>query len=262
MDEKTCSKCNVLKSLREFYKSPTHSTGYRSVCISCNAKQNISWFERNPNYLEKNKEKKVAARKKWKTNNPNSSKEWYNSVKTDQKFIEHQRARRKKWHLENPDSKKKWYNKVKGEEWYKIKIKNKREKYKKRRNELQKKRLKEDHGYRLLTNLRIRLNSVVKLKKDRSIDILGCKVSFYKNFIESHFTKEMKWNNIHIDHIIPVTLFDMTNPEEVKKAFHWTNTRPLLKAANLSKNDKLPEDYHLRFWIDTEVGWEVINYAA
>jgi hypothetical protein len=48
----------------------------------------------------------------------------------------------------------------------------------------------------------------------------------------------MSWNNYgnpngdhsdcwHIDHIIPCSSFDLTNPDEQRKCFHYTNLQPL-----------------------------------
>jgi len=49
----------------------------------------------------------------------------------------------------------------------------------------------------------------------------------------------MNWSNQgkiwEIDHIIPISKFDLTNQNEQKKAFHYTNTQPLFKTTQIAK---------------------------
>ena len=50
----------------------------------------------------------------------------------------------------------------------------------------------------------------------------------------------MTWDNYgsywHVDHIIPCCKFDLTDPEQQLKCFHYTNLQPLEATANLRKN--------------------------
>jgi hypothetical protein len=43
----------------------------------------------------------------------------------------------------------------------------------------------------------------------------------------------------HIDHVIPISKFDLNNQEEQILAFNWRNTMPLSCKENLSKNNKI-----------------------
>jgi len=49
----------------------------------------------------------------------------------------------------------------------------------------------------------------------------------------------MNWENHgklwEIDHIIPITRFNLLDPEEQKKAFHFSNTQPLNWRENRKK---------------------------
>ena len=55
----------------------------------------------------------------------------------------------------------------------------------------------------------------------------------------------MTWENHgrygwHIDHIMPCSSFDLTDPEQQKKCFHYTNLQPLWAHENMSKGAKIP----------------------
>ncbi len=74
---------------------------------------------------------------------------------------------------------------------------------------------------------------------------MGCSISYYKDYLESKFQEGMTWKNYgvngwHIDHIIPCSAFDLTDPEEVKKCFHYTNTQPLWAKDNRKKSNTIP----------------------
>ena len=70
-----------------------------------------------------------------------------------------------------------------------------------------------------------------------------------------HITKQLKdgmteenYGNIwHIDHIIPLSFFDMNDITEQKLAFHWGNLQPLLSSENIQKNDKVPEFTNFKY---------------
>jgi 5-methylcytosine-specific restriction endonuclease McrA len=64
-----------------------------------------------------------------------------------------------------------------------------------------------------------------------------------REWIESKFTRSMTWENYgkvwHLDHIFPISRFDLSDPEQVKVACNWQNLQPLLRKANARKSDKI-----------------------
>ena len=73
------------------------------------------------------------------------------------------------------------------------------------------------------------------------MDLLGESPAFVKDYLASKFTEGMSWENHgawHIDHRRPCCSFDLTNPEEQKKCFHYTNLQPLWAKDNLEKGGK------------------------
>ena len=51
-------------------------------------------------------------------------------------------------------------------------------------------------------------------------------------------TTEMNWRNIDIDHVRPISSFDVSKDEELGEAFNWKNTQPLLKQDHQQKGTK------------------------
>ena len=61
-------------------------------------------------------------------------------------------------------------------------------------------------------------------------------------------TPEMNWNNIEIDHVKPICMFDISKENELKEAFCWKITQPLLKQDHQHKGTKYSFlDYQLQF---------------
>ena len=54
-------------------------------------------------------------------------------------------------------------------------------------------------------------------------------------------TPEMTWKSIDLDHVRPLSSFDLTNREQLKEAAHYTNIQPLLKSKNRKKSSRLHE---------------------
>ena len=106
-------------------------------------------------------------------------------------------------------------------------------------------RRKHDPEYRLKRLLRLRLYLGVKkgCKKESALSLVGCSMEQLKKHLESKFEEGMSWDNWnengwHIDHIIPLSSFDMSKEEEQRKAMHYTNLQPLWAKDNMSKGSK------------------------
>lgn len=101
---------------------------------------------------------------------------------------------------------------------------------------------------RLGTRIRGRIGKLLKkaLRTGESTSAvlnLGCTLTELKVFIESKFAPGMSWSNWsktgwHLDHITPLCAFDLKDPEQFKKACHYSNLQPLWAVDNLSKSGK------------------------
>jgi hypothetical protein len=106
------------------------------------------------------------------------------------------------------------------------------------------KRLKTDPLYKLKRNLRIRLCDALKgkLKSAATMKLVGCTLVFLKAHIESQFKPGMTWDNHghwHVDHIRPCSSFNLSDPEQQRLCFHYSNLQPLWAEENLSKSDSI-----------------------
>ena len=109
---------------------------------------------------------------------------------------------------------------------------------------------KSDINFRIISNTRRKIHHALNGKSISSLttDILGIDINLYRKWIEFQFTPEMKWENIEIDHVKPICLFDISDDEQLKEAFNWMNTQPLLKKDHQLKGTKFNFlDYQLQF---------------
>jgi hypothetical protein len=68
---------------------------------------------------------------------------------------------------------------------------------------------------------------------------MGCNSAELKAHLEAQFYDGMQWNNYGthwvVDHIKPISAFDLSNPKEAAKACHFTNLQPLTRPHNGEK---------------------------
>lgn len=107
-------------------------------------------------------------------------------------------------------------------------------------------RRKKDAGFNLSIVLRQRLYVALKkrYKAGSAVRDLGCSIEEFVKYIESKFLPGMTWQNHgrdgwHIDHIQPLSSFNLENPEEFKQAVHYTNLQPLWAEENIRKSNNV-----------------------
>lgn len=110
-------------------------------------------------------------------------------------------------------------------------------------------RYKSDPIFKLSRLMRGRLNMALRInqKAGSAIRDLGCSIEELKSYLESKFEPGMSWDNHgkkgwHIDHIIPLSSFNLGNREELLRACHYTNLQPMWANANIAKRDKIIKD--------------------
>jgi hypothetical protein len=187
--------------------------------------------ERNKKYYEEHKEERKIYLKNYREKNRekilSQKKEHWDKNKHEIN------EKRKEWRSENKDKiyiqSKKYYEKNKT-------------KIREYQNEYEINRKQKDFSYRLRINLRARIREAIKnngTKKSYStIFLIGCEVDYLRQHLESQFKTGMSWSNYgewEIDHIQPCSSFDLTNEQQQKEYFHYTNLQPLWKTENRIK---------------------------
>lgn len=197
--------------------------GISTLCKQC---KNSHYHENSSDILEKHKiyrnthkEEKSARDKKYAAANREKL------IKNRAEYYQH--------HRDDAISKANEYYANNREECIKKAVARKRE------------RLAEDPIFRLECNLRSRVKNAIKSdageKATGTIELLGCTIQDVRIFLEAEFEPGMSWDNYgewHIDHMKPCAKFNLEDPEEQKKCFHWTNLQPLWAIDNLKKGDR------------------------
>jgi len=275
---KVCTQCTKEKLLEEFHKHTGCKYGVESRCTACRAKYKKQYIQDNPEiqkkrveygkqyrqnnkdavseyakqYCEANKEKIKEREKQYRKANKEERKQYY---ETNKERITEQRRQHYEANKERLLEHNKQYYQVNRErllehnkQYYqnnKEKVKQYRQNNRERSNEYEKNRRKNDEQFRIRRNLSAglwqALNKIGKTKNASILTYIGCSIGFMKEYLNS--TKKPDWgNDLHIDHIIPKSLFDHTNEEEIKKCWNWRNLRYLPAEENMNKHDTLDMD--------------------
>jgi hypothetical protein len=95
-----------------------------------------------------------------------------------------------------------------------------------------KERRKNDKQFAIGSLTRNRINEILKsnsiYKNKRSLELVGCSIQELCRHLENQFTDGMSWLNRglhgwHIDHIRPCKSFNLSDPEQLKSCFYYTN---------------------------------------
>jgi hypothetical protein len=229
---KKCTKCGRELPLDQFYRKKLKGgrVGYKSRCKVCMNAANTEWRKNNPEKrraqnarcYKNNLEKCKATSIKWHKNNPEKTR----AAKAKWRKNNSERARSAvvEWNRKNP------------------------EKLRAINANYQRERRAVDSTYKLMKNIGAAMSTALKgnVKHSHTAELIGCSVECLRYHLEGQFVEGMTWDNYgrygwHIDHIIPLSYFDFSDPEEQKRAWHYTNLQPLWAADNLRKSNKIEE---------------------
>ncbi|MBI2449695.1 hypothetical protein HYV49_05355 [Candidatus Pacearchaeota archaeon] len=209
---KICSKCKIEKNFSEFYKNKNKKDGLRSQCKDCQKQYHKEHREEKKEYMKQYREMHREEIKQ--------QKKQYNEM-----HKEEIKQQKKQWHENN----------------------------KEKTRQLKQEKFKNDINFKIAYYLRTRLYKALKRnqKSGSAVRDLGCSLDEFRKYFEPKFHvrktgEQMVWENYgkkgwHIDHIIPLSSFDLSDRKQLLKACHYTNLQPLWAEENLKKNKHIGE---------------------
>lgn len=219
---KRCCTCKVHKNLTAFTKDKTTKDGLKARCRECRRER-----ERDPEHKTKynkqywlaNKDRLVPKAKAYREAHLNDAKVY------QQRYREANRSRLTQYRKTMAGYMKE-YNQA----------------YKPRKNKWLKTKRCTDPLFKVSCNLRTRFHTFVK-GKTKTFDALGVPIDVFRAWIEFQFEPGMSWETYssewELDHIIPVSRFDLTYPAQQSICFGWTNFQPKFRGDNRSKGNKI-----------------------
>jgi hypothetical protein len=202
---KTCSKCHVAQEAGEFYETTKGSGEYRARCKMCVAELQHTKYETNKDAI-------LSQHKEYASNHRDENKAYGKRYREENKVAISLRV--KKWDNDNRD----------------------------RRRARENERHRTDPNYRFAKLLRTRQRMLLLGRKvsGSAVRDMGCPLEDGRAYFESLFWPGMTWKNDgpmkwEVDHIAPLSSFDLTKRDQYLIATHYTNLQPLWKDDNRCK---------------------------
>lgn len=227
-ESKTCTKCGKELDIHLFKKDSSKKDGYYSSCKVCNCRKKIK--EQIEEGYKRCTKCDVIRPISMFNSDSTKSDSLYSSCNVCRK------KRSKEYHSD-----------------YSEKLKPKRKKYREENSEVlqanYKDRMQSDPRFRLLHNLRSRINSTFKHQSAKRTfsysDMWGCSSSDLCDHIETTFSEDISWENYGtywtVDHLLPCDAFDHTNTDAQLICHNWRNLRAMESRSNVSKGNKWEE---------------------
>ena len=204
-------------------------------CIKCLVEKELCLFVKKENSCKE-------CKKEYRRTHYQNNKDYYIEYATIRSKTSDRKRKQREYQLNNVEKISDYQAEYRIRN--KERIKEKRKEYNVVRKSRHLERYKTDLVYKMKIIQRSLLKSVIKRIKFeknemRTVEILGYSPMDLKCHLESLFTNGMTWDNHgewHIDHIIPVTSFDINTHPSIINAL--SNLQPLWAIDNLKKSNK------------------------
>ena len=219
--KKICKCCNMELKITKFPNRKTNKDGLHIYCKNCIRHKHII-YDKKIGYKRKKERYHLdpTFRErciKWSTRPLGSRNEYLKEYYRNNK--ERMNNNSRKYCRKNRSKINKWYR-----EYYKNPSKR--------------------IARNMYNRIRIAIYNQLAKKSQKTKLLCGCSWEELIKHLEKQFKDGMSWNNYgrnvnnwSIDHIIPCDKFNLIDPKEQKKCFHYTNLRPLWSTENSSKRN-------------------------
>lgn len=212
-------------------------------------KDRRNMLRQDPEYRRKHREREGRRHAKFRAANPLPAK------RTPEERAARWKAYADKYRREHKAETRQYYLKNKeliSERNRKLYQQN-RQRIIKRNNAYKKRRESYDPISKLISRYYTAVGRVLKglLKTARTMQFIGCDRDTLRAHIEAQFQPGMSWLNYgragwHLDHKRPCASFDLSDPEQQRACFHYTNLQPLWAIDNLKKHSFYDGKHHRR----------------
>lgn len=266
---KVCTRCKKEKDESEFYKrKPRKDATFtiRNECKDCKKdygkrryiEHTDKIIKKAIEYYHKNRNNVLLQKKNRRENYRDELNAQHRKNRIKNKNEINKKEREYKSKHKNVINEQKRNNYLKNKDKIIIRVKEYQRKNRKKCNErnriYNKRRRQTDVEFRFgLKIRRIIRKSLKNFKKlDKTWNMIGCTSQFFRDSLQQTAIKNgyigFDINNFngkeyHIDHIIPISAFNMKCSYHQKLCNHWSNLQILSAKENLEKGNKLPKDF-------------------
>lgn len=100
-----------------------------------------------------------------------------------------------------------------------------------------------DFEFKIKKSCQKHLINNLKNKQKSTMKYFSCDIELFVKWLKYCFNDSMTINNHgtywHLDHVIPVSSFNLNNSDELYLCFHYLNYMPITATDNLIKNNKI-----------------------
>lgn len=202
-------------------------------------------------WRQRNLDKQRAMARTWKAENKQRVAQYRAAYFVANKAQE--RENNIRFHAQNPDLKAGYDKAHHAKHGDKIRAQRASKEARARINRWTRERRASDPGFDIMLRLRGALGQAMRMhgkgRKTVAIkELIGCTISELCDHLEQQFTEAMTWENRgrsvgrtgwEIDHIRPCASFDLTQVEQQRECFHFSNLQPLWGLENARKGARL-----------------------